>query len=275
MIKKINIDNKIFTSDEFIKDKYKFNIILQNLSSDNLELYSDEENYVVCRGRKDLPTWIWTRDGFDRSLLPEIQYLINLYLTDVEKNKFISKRELYDLLMKDGFDKLNDDYFEMGILICEKVKQPKKCDGYITIPSIDDIPILGNYFYNDCIEMHGVDQITLDQAYQKMQRLCDDNKVYIWKNEQGKIVSMASYTTINDQAKIGHAYTPVEERNKGYAANLIYMVTKEILNDGLLPLLYTDYNYVSSNRAYINAGYSINGILNNFSCSKNKVNIMK
>ena len=43
MIKKIESNNKIFQSDEFQKDKYKFFIILQNLNSENLELYSDEK----------------------------------------------------------------------------------------------------------------------------------------------------------------------------------------------------------------------------------------
>lgn len=38
MIKKIDSNNKIFQSDEFQKEKYKFFIILQNLKSENLEL---------------------------------------------------------------------------------------------------------------------------------------------------------------------------------------------------------------------------------------------
>lgn len=43
MIKKIESNNKIFQSDEFQKDKYKFFIILQNLNSENLELCSNEK----------------------------------------------------------------------------------------------------------------------------------------------------------------------------------------------------------------------------------------
>ena len=36
------------------------------------------------------------------------------------------------------------------------------------------------------------------------------------------------------------------------------------------PLLYTDYSYPASNKAYINAGYDDKGILINFSCSRDK-----
>ena len=81
---------------------------------------------------------------------------------------------------------------------------------------------------------------------------------------------MANYTITDNQAKLGHVYTPTEERKKGYAANLIYLMTNELLDKGLVPLLYTDYNYIPSNKAYINAGYEDTGILINFSCSKEK-----
>ena len=62
---------KIFSSIEFQKDKYKFYLISLNLKSESVMLYSDEENYVICRGAEGLPTWIWTKDGFDVSKIEE------------------------------------------------------------------------------------------------------------------------------------------------------------------------------------------------------------
>ena len=47
-------------------------------------------------------------------------------------------------------------------------------------------------------------------------------------------------------------------------------MTNDILERGLVPLLYTDYNYIPSNKAYINAGYEEKGKLINFSWSKEK-----
>ena len=79
MIKRIQANNKIFNSEPFQKDKYKFFLILQNLESETLELYSDEENYILCRGEKNYPTWIWTKDNFDISLLSEMEEAINLF----------------------------------------------------------------------------------------------------------------------------------------------------------------------------------------------------
>ena len=269
MFKVIKPDNEIFMSKEFLKDKYKFNLIFKNFSSPELELYSDEESYIICRGSKKLPTWIWTSDNFDESKINEIEELIKLYLTDNEKDKFTCKKELYDLLVKRNFSYLNlDDYFEMGFLICYKTKAPKACDGILSKPTLSDFEILVKYWYDDNMEMNGIEPITMEQAKKDVENFIFDNNFYVLRNVDNKIVCMASYSIIGEQAKINHVYTPIEERKKGYAANLTYLMTNDILKKDLVPLLYTDYNYIPSNKAYINAGYEDKGILINFSCSK-------
>ena len=113
-MRRIDKFNSIFESLEFVKDKYKFNIILKNLNSPTLEMYSDEEDYIVCRGAKHLPTWIWTKDEFDKNKINEIETLMEMYLTEEQKNKFTCKKELYNLLVERGNIKVNlEDYFEM------------------------------------------------------------------------------------------------------------------------------------------------------------------
>ena len=271
MYKKIEPDNKIFECEDFQKDKYKFNLILKNLPSPELELYSDEENYIICRGAKKYPTWIWTKDNFDKDKITELEELIKIYLTDSEKDKFTCKQELYDILKERRFEKLNlDDYFEMGFLICQKTKKPKNCDGILSKPNENDAEILAKYWYDDNLEMNGAVPISLEKAKSDVEEFIKDDRFYVLRNVNNKIVCMASYGITNKQAKINHVYTPTEERKKGYAANLIYLMTNDILEKGLVPLLYTDYNYIPSNKAYINAGYEDKGILINFSCSKNK-----
>ena len=271
MYKAIRPDNAIFMSPEFQKDKYKFSLILQNLPSPELELYSDEESYVACRGSKKYPTWIWTSDNFDESRIGEIEDLIKRYLTDNEKDKFTCKKELYDLLVKNSFDALNtDDYFEMGFLRCHSTKAPKACDGAMSKATESDREVLVKYWYDDNIEMNGNNPISMDQARKDIEAFLADGKFYVWRNAENKIVCMVSYSLTGEQAKLTHVYTPMEERKKGYAANLIYLLTNDLLERGFVPLLYTDYHYIPSNKAYINAGYEDEGILINFSSSCSK-----
>lgn len=270
-MKRVDKNSSVFKLSEFVQDQYKFNIILKNLDSPTLELYSDEENYVICRGSKKWPTWIWTKDNFNINKMEEIEELIRLYLTDEDKTKFTCKKELYDLLVQRGFEELNlEDYFEMGFLICRETKKPKMCDGVLDIPNQSDKDVLVKYWYDDSHEMNGVEPITLEQAKSDVEDFIKSGTFYVLRNNDNKIVCMASYGMTGNQAKLSHVYTPVEERGKGYAANLIYHMTNDLLEKGFVPLLYTDYNYIPSNKAYINAGYEDTGILINFSCSKEK-----
>lgn len=269
-MKKIGKNNKIFKTKDYKNDSYMFYLIEKNFPSPDLMLYSDEENYVVCRGAIGVPTWIWTKDNIDKDKVLEIEKVMNLYLTDNKKDNFTCKKELYNYL-KDSYSPLNkEDYFEMGFLICNKVKSPRKTDGHFEKASKVDFDTLVDFYYNHTLEVRDVMDYTIDEVKDKIKRKLVDNNIYVWKNKNDKIVSMVFYDIMDDKAKLSGVYTPKEERCKGYAANLIYEVTKEILNKGLVPLLYTDYSYKPSNTAYQNAGYEDKGILINFSCSKNK-----
>lgn len=267
MIKRIEPNNDIFNSKSFQNDKYKFFLILQNLSSEKLELYSDEENYILCRGDIKWPTWIWTKNNIDVSILKEIEEAINLYRLNFD-TRFTCKKELYDLLKKDNYENLGDYYFEMGYLVCNKTIEPKKTDGKCELATKDDKDILTQFIYNESREISDVKNLTLEEAKSDVEKRLNTGNYYVWKNENNKIVAQAFYRIIDGNAKIGGVYTLPEERGKRYAANLIYELTNKVLEEGNHVSLYTDYKYIPSNKAYKNVGYVDNDILINFSCSK-------
>lgn len=270
MIKRIQPDNKIFNSNAFQNDKYKFFLILQNLGSETLELYSDEENYVLCRGGIKWPTWIWTKDNIDLSLLPEIEEAINLYRLDVD-TRFTCKKELYDLLKNDNFESLGDYYFEMGYLVCKKTIEPKKCDGQCVLATEKDKDILTEFIYNESREISDVKALSYEEAQADVEKRLSLGTYYVWKNKDNKIVSQAFYRLVDGNAKIAGVRTLIEERGKGYAANLIYELTNKVLREGYHVSLYTDYKYIPSNKAYKNVGYVDEDVLINFSCTKTKI----
>ena len=270
MVKEIKADNKIFYSFEFQKDKYKFFLILQNLSSEELELYSDEENYVLCRGNTKYPTWIWTKDNIDISLLPEIEEAIQLYRLDID-TRFTCKKELYDLLKNDNFDALGDYYFQMGYLTCSQAVKPKNTDGYIDKATEQDRDILINFICKETKEISDVKDLNLEEATKDFEKRLSGGNYYVWKNKNDEIVASAFYRLLDGNAKVAGVYTKNSERGKGYAANLIYELTNKLLLEGYHVSLYTDYNYIPSNKAYKNAGYVDEDILINFSCLKKNI----
>ena len=72
---------------------------------------------------------------------------------------------------------------------------------------------------------------------------------------------MASYDVSGDKGRVGNVYTLPERRRHGYAASLVYAITKIIAESGNIPTLYTDADYVASNVCYESIGYVKRGSL--------------
>ena len=267
---RVNVNSKVFKTEAYLKDQYKFSLVKQNLASAEVLLYSDDENYLLCRGNEKYPTWVWTKDHLSKDKYLEVMESMKYYLTNREKDKFTCKKEFYDFLVQENYTYLNlEDYFEMGFLRCYQVKEPKTCDGYLDHALESDLDLLAQYWYQSNQEM-GVETKTYEEAYEEMKDLYLDDTFYVWRNSKHEVVSMACYRVTEDVAKVGHVFTSKEERGKGYAANLVYALTKLLLEYNYVPLLYTDLHYPASNKAYQNVGYEDEGMLVNFSCSKVK-----
>lgn len=276
----INKNSKLLSIREFENDKYLFSILFENLLNSSFEVYSDEENYIICKGEQSKPIWIWTKDNLNENVLLQIQQIINNYLDGNDNVKFICKPQLYLLLKNNNFECINvvNDN-EIGFLMCNNIKRPNICDGYIYIPNFYDIDILSDYYYKNCLETKGVNTLTYDQARLYIEKIIkdgsvysnNDNTIYGWKNFKNKIVSLAIYSSIGNCAKINNVFTPIEERRRGYASNLIYTITKEILNDDLIPIVYLNNNSNCNYNLYKSIGYVKSGTLINFTYSRSKI----
>ena len=155
-----------------------------------------------------------------------------------------------------------------GYLVCNKTIKPKETDGECIEATINDIEVLTNFIYNESKEISDVKDLSMEEAKLKAEEKLKMGTYYVWKNDEGKIVAQASFAITDGNAKIANVYTLPEERGKAYAANLIYVLTNKVLKEGYHVSLYTDYEYIPSNRAYKNVGYVTEDILINFSCKK-------
>ena len=268
MYKRISKDSKIFSSNEFLKDRYKYYIALKIISSPDSNIYSDENNYIVLQSNNDTPIWIWTRDNIDETYINEIFECINKYFNS--ESKITCKQEFYNLLLSNKIIPIDkENYFEMGSLYCEKPIKPKEITGIMEKAKDEDIDVIAKYWKDDNLETEN-NELTIEEALTDAKAMVDDGNTYLLKNDNNKIVCMASYNSIEDVAKINHVYTPIEERKKGYCANLIYNLSNLLLKDKIVPMLYTDYNYIPSNKSYMNVGYVKSGTLVTFKLKEDK-----
>ena len=254
----INRDSKIFQKLIFLKEQYKFHLLLKMFWYDEHLFHSDEETYIIGRGSPGYPIWIWTKDNINHSKVQDIEEDLQVFLKPGENN-ITCKKELYDYLVK-GYDKISE-YSEMDFLVCKKVNEVHKSVGYIDKPDYGDKMLLAKYWIEERKEANEIIQMT--DALQMVDYWLDQENFYVWRNNTGKVVATASFDVMCNQAKITNVYTAKDERNKGYCTSLIYEIAKMILDNNLIPILYTN-NIEASKHAYSKVGFELDGSLGNF-----------
>ena len=152
----------------------------------------------------------------------------------------------------------------MGFLLCKKLNDVEKANGFIDHVKYSDKTLVAKYWQDNSKEMDYQEELTYEEALEEVSKWLDDEHYFVWRNNEGRAVSLGCYGTDNGLAKVSHVYTPLEERCKGYCQNLVYEVTKKLLEEGLTPVLYTDLHYEASNHTYKKVGYEDRGYLVNF-----------
>ncbi len=118
----------------------------------------------------------------------------------------------------------------------------------------NDKPILIKFikdFYNEAVSEKYTDS-EIEEKFNSYIR-----RGYYVLEKNNKIVSQAMFARDLKKGKcISGVYTPKEERGKGYAYNLIYRISKKVLDEGSeYCVLYTDDENPISNHIYEKIGY--------------------
>lgn len=253
-MKRIDINNFFLQNNLFLDDKYKFSLIGHNFGIDETIIYSDEESYIFVLGKNHKPIWLWSIDNIPKEKILEIKDCIEFF-SDNGLTSFACKESLYSQL-KSLYDNLQSDELS-GCYVCSVPIKPRECGGYLEKAREADKTIITQMWYADCVEADPENHISYELAERFTERFLESGTFYIWKDNNGKIVSMIDYTIVDDCAEIAHAYTVPEERGKGYMANAVYELTKIVIENGFVPVLSTDYNYVASNKCYQSVGYHL------------------
>ena len=247
----------------FQEERDKFYIISLIAKDESSLLVSDLENYVLARSAPGYPTWIWTAEDLSREKEKEIISELAKFFEKGE-NRFTSKKAIYNLLKREYE---TTDELEMGFLSCEESIKPLKGKGIFVKPDYSDKVTLAEYWRKNVKELYNK-TVTQWEALEEIENWLEEKKFYVLKDATGEIVCMAGYSIVDDLAKITHVYTPKEERRKGYCQYLIYSLSKKLLEEGYTPVLYTDYKYEASNRAYRKVGFIDKGTLMNYKIQK-------
>lgn len=79
---------------------------------------------------------------------------------------------------------------------------------------------------------------------------------WLWLDEAGTPVSLACrHRQAGGSARVGPVYTPPEQRGRGYGSAVTAAASRSILDEGAIPVLFTDLANPTSNKIYQQLGY--------------------
>ena len=248
---------------DYVNEKRKFYLLELICNDQNSKVMTDHESYLIGRISEKDPTWIWTKDNITDEEFNKIKDAVKAYITEKE-NKFTCKKELYERLSQE-FD--TDNYFEVGYLECNELNEIENKKGLFDKADYSDKMVLAK-FWQDNRREKANEIIDIVEALETVNNWIEEGNFYVLRDGTGKAVCMAGYSTLDEFAKITHVYTTPKERGKHYCTSLVYYLTKELMEKGYKPMLYTDFSYEASNKAYKTVGYVDKGLLINFIIKK-------
>jgi hypothetical protein len=129
-------------------------------------------------------------------------------------------------------------------------------DGSFEVCSIEDEYQLIDFVEEFHLELNYFPKKDKEQIKSTNLKLIKEKRIFKWVKDN-EIVSIAGIVrNTNNIGIIGLVYTPKQKRGKGFATNIVYNLSKHILNSGYkYSGLFTDIDNPTSNKIYKKIGY--------------------
>ncbi len=244
-------------------DRYTFFVLKKIMGGECDLLLTDHERMIICHTCQPFPVWIWTADDAAEEEMEKVYQIAKENSLIDGKHSFNLKYGLAEYFIR----RAAEDGLDMSVTMnmfaydCPEPIEPKdSSDGYIYCCTDDDVEELTEFidlFHREI----GIDQKDRDGYRADAAEAIKSGNMFFWKNEEGKTVASCRFQPSGDTASINLVLTHPNHRRKYYAENLVYQVTRKVTEAGLIPMLYTNADYVASNACYEKIGYVLRGKL--------------
>ena len=244
-------------------DKYTFFVLKRIMGGECKLLLSDHERLILCFTGHPFPVWIWTPDDASEEAMEQAYRLAKENGLLAGKHHFNIKYSLAEYFIRRAAEdeselKITTNMFAYDCL--DPVRSDTEADGGIYRCEMKDLEELVDFLDGFHKEL-SIDQKDISGYREDAKEFIQTGNMYLWKDEKGQSVASCKYAPVGDMASINLVFTRREYRRKHYAENLVYQVTMKAKEEGYIPMLYTDADYVASNACYEKIGYVLRGKL--------------
>lgn len=267
MFNKIERNDKIFQSEQFLKDSLAFTVMVTILNNTEKypspKVFSNGKDCAIVNSDPKHSIIAWTADNFQEQ--EKLYEFIKKEFRTNDSYKIMAKKDFYDYLVKNHkIPKM--DIQTLGVYSCPKLNDIKYI-GHPDQAKPKEIKQIAQMIVNFGIETGEDPNAQLADYLEKAQEYLSFPTHCVWRDTNEKIVAIAHMNTDNNLSRISGVYTQREDRGKSYAKMLVHYLTGLSLKKGNKIMLFTDYDYQPSNRCYQAIGYELNCTIVNFTPS--------
>lgn len=153
-----------------------------------------------------------------------------------------------------------ETHFHQGVYRCKTPTAPSGLDRFeMILANEDHLDVLGHWVNEFVREaMAGGEPV---DGFQMARERIEKDSLFLLAQD-GLYVGMASWSRpLTSSVSVNLVYTPPEQRGKGYAKAITYLLTKKLIEeDGFKETnLYTDMENDAANTLYVSIGYELIG----------------
>ena len=268
MFKEIKRDDAIFKSEALLKDEIAYSIMFSILNNAEKykapKIFSDGKDCAIINSDPNHAIIVWTADDFQ-----EYGTLYDFIKKEFHSNKpfaIMAKNGLYDYLIGNKIiPELKSETAENGrpklqtlaSWSCSKLNDIQYI-GHPDQAKPEEVQKVAEMMVNFDVETKEDPMAKMSDDYVRLAQKFVSNPLFlVWRDKNEKAVATAALDMSGEYPRIGRVFTDENERGKAYAKMLVHYLTNQVFKEGKVAMLYTDYDYPSSNRCYQGVGYKL------------------
>ncbi len=247
MLDKISHNDPLWDHPPFAREADLFQLMFRLGETRNGLFLTERSTIFLAQTSPDMPAWIWVADDAPESAYDEVRKVCGVYnISKVTTKPYVA-------------DKVFTGHRVIRHLCSYR------CDNPVSLPNVqgeyrhpkkEDIPVIAEMMAG--FDAHSENRRTTPADYmEKASAQVTNPDCNLWLSKTGDLTAMASiYHRSRDYGRISGVFTLPVHRGNGYAGALVVALCRHILAENRVPVLYTDFEYSPSNRAYQKVGFT-------------------
>lgn len=209
--------SNVFDIEPFISEEVLFNLIHRIRDDENpILMKSEDGKIIIAQSSKQYPAWVRTDKNIEKQKYKEIADDFYKLFSNRTKLEFIAKPQISEFLANDYAKRKKVTWkksMSMEAYQCPKINFPTNVTGAISVPTLEDVDIISEFFVGFIKDCFGI-STSVDQQIENAKTYILSGNFYIWRNGD-EVVSMANIAHRSKRyGRINEVYTLPSKRKK-------------------------------------------------------------